>query len=201
MPAQSAAILTILTIALPSGGLVSPFSVRLRDPAGGKKRRRDTARLSEWRSAPLTRRYPAAAPADLAAAAPARRPGVLVALDLNDVVHGASRADDLRLAGQESVGPGNRDKQERTGSEAADDQKLAHEGSPQASPQNKACGGLRFREAAVSATAAERNPYSDPIARELRPDFAPSLLEPCAHARFGHGESLCVAPSSRWLRS
>src|SRR5947209_7994674 len=115
MAAQSAAILTIFTIALPSGGLVSPFSVRLRDPAGGKKRRRDTARLSEWRSAPLTRRYPAAAPADFAAAAPARRPGVLVALDLNDVVHGASRAGNFGLTGQEGIGSGRWREQECAG--------------------------------------------------------------------------------------
>src|SRR4029077_11242921 len=39
MAAQSAAILTILTIALPSGGLLSPFGVRLRDPARRKKSR------------------------------------------------------------------------------------------------------------------------------------------------------------------
>src|SRR5947209_3110929 len=118
MPAQSAAILTILTIALPSGGLVSPFSVRLRDPARRKKRRRDMARLSEWRSAPLTRRYPAAAPADLAAAAPARRPGVLVALDLNDVVDGYSGAGNFGLTGQEGIGSQRRREQERAGGEA-----------------------------------------------------------------------------------
>src|SRR4051812_17817443 len=66
-------------------------------------------------SAPLTRRSGTPTPADLAAATPAARAGMLVALDLNDIVHRGSSTDNLDLTWQERIGPGHRGKQERTG--------------------------------------------------------------------------------------
>src|SRR5438105_4244471 len=93
------------------------------------------------RSAPLTRRFPPSAPTDLAAPTPAARANAFMALHLNDVVYGSSGTDNLGLTGQESIRPRHRAKQKRTGGEATDHHKLAHESSPSSVPANQGTRG------------------------------------------------------------
>src|SRR2546423_147169 len=136
-----------------------PVGVR---PFGGGATRPGPPQKGRRRSAPLTWGSRSAAPADLAAAAPAARPRVLVALDLNDVVHGRGSAGDFGLTGQESVGGGCGAKCERTGA-ASGNQELAHEGSPGVPPKQGEPGNkvpeetlIRIQSRAICAPISPR---------------------------------------------
>src|SRR2546423_530176 len=95
-----------------------------------------------------------APPTDLAAAAPAMRPSVFVALHLNDIVHGSRRRRNVGLDGHESARGVQRDEREQAGGKHASDQKFAHVESLPTPPPNKTHQMRKFHRARNSPIIA-----------------------------------------------